>query len=353
MRRCAIRWLTSILLCLGLSLVPARAATITAKTDLFVYCDMTLKGEITAGDVERLAEAYEQARRYPKIPGVDPKLCLDSLGGNYDEGLRLIEWLMRTRNITTVVDRGAQCYSACALLFMFGNHSFGDGMISPRRKIHVKAKLGFHTPHITPTVDSSQALLSAKAYRAGIRAIGRLLEVDWDDWFPKTLLIEALKKEPEEFLFVDTVAKAASWDIDVIGVTQPNFVSDAMLEQACLNAARRPENKWSKRWWGVSEKAAAQREEITASARPVSMQTRHHRATFKGFGSEDSYLCIADIYNVPRRGLMLDITFATSANDEGVPPLSEVKTVLRDGLMIGTPIFYMFPSSARLSELGD
>lgn len=271
-------------------------------------CDIALRGSIEAGDVARLEEAHRKAAIANQSTNRQ-RLCLHSPGGSYDEALQLIKWLMEAGNVATVVDQGDECYSACALVFMFGNNNEGDGLTSPNRKIHFAAKLGFHTPHIKPAVDSKQSDLSAKAYRSGVKAIGRLMEIDWDDWFPKTLLIETLKKEPEEFLFVDTIGKAAAWNIDVIGLDIPRPVTQAMLEQACLNSTRGSTNKWMARWWGAGESVTGQREKITSSTQPVPMQTKRHRAVFKGFGSEDSYVCVADIYDAGKRGLLLDVNW--------------------------------------------
>jgi len=310
-------------------------------------CDLVLSGEIEDGDVSRL-EAANSAHK-PRQEGY-PRLCLNSPGGSYDEALRLIGWLMDTTNVYTVVDKGDECYSACSLVFMFGNHNEGDAMISPRRGLHVGAKLGFHTPHITPAVDTSRAEVSAKAYRAGIKAIARLLEIDWDNWFPKSLLIEALKREPEEFLFVDTVAKAASWGIPLVGFQPPKVVTEAMLEAACLNEARRESNRWMRRWWGAGDSPTGQREAITAPAKPVQFKRRHHRAVFKGFGSEDSYACVVDIYDGGERGYRLDINFGDTANDPKIPK-PQIGEAVASSVWNGAPGWYLFRGDTVLRKL--
>ena len=194
-----------IVFCFMWAVGPAVAADVARSKS--PACDIVLRGYIEEGDVRQLDEAWKavQAAR----SSLQTRLCLHSAGGSYDEGLRLIKWLKETTNIYTVIDKGDECYSACSLVFMFGNHYEGDALISSHRELHVQGKLGFHTPHISPAIDSNKREYTIKAYRSGIRAIGELLEADWDDWFPKSLLVQALKKEPDEFLVVDTVLLAA------------------------------------------------------------------------------------------------------------------------------------------------
>ena len=93
-----------------------------------------------------------------------------------------------------------------------------------------------------------------------------------------------------------------------------------MLEQACLNGAREDRKRWSGRWWGAGgDSATGQREDITAPNRVVPLKNRHYRRTFTGFGADDSYVCVADIYDAGKRGLLLDITYGATASDPEIP----------------------------------
>lgn len=347
-------------ICLSIALssffTVAQAADVTTTSG---SCDMLMSGEIAQGDAGRLQQAYEKTLNNPSRDFVDrvmgkeardTSLCLNSAGGSYDEAIRLIRWLVDKKGVNTVVDRNAECFSACALVFMFGGHDYGDRMELASRRMHATAKVGFHSPYINPTADARQAELSARAYRAGIQAIGRLLEVDTDNRFPKALLTEALKRSPEELLFVDTVGNAAAWEIDVFGVKPPSPVTRAMLEQTCLNKARSERNRWSGRWWGAGGTATGQREERTSPGQPVPWRNKHFRGTFDGFGSEGTYVCVADIYDTPL-GLRLDVHFG-APDKKDIPKPRSIKSIEKSEITGNTPIFYLYDYRRRLDSLG-
>ncbi|MEM8750033.1 MAG: hypothetical protein AAGF28_07005 [Pseudomonadota bacterium] len=313
-------------------------------------CDLYFDGDVETGDVERLEQVYKKLDFDHRIYA---RLCLNSKGGSYDVGLKIIGWLIETSNIYTVVEEGDECISACALIFMFGNHNEGDALTSPHRELHVGAKLGFHAPYIDPLVDSKQAVLSAKAYRAGIVAIGGLLEIDWDDWFPKSLLIAMLKREPNQFLFVDTIERAASWSIELTGFQSPNKVTRSMLEIACINAARTDDNKWSGRWWGAGDSPTGQREEILSANIYVTMNQRHNRTVFKGFGAEDGRICVTDVYEVGKNGLLLDVNFGDDVDDSSIPAPRNPENIFQDGETFWSeePNWFFYPGLTKLADL--
>lgn len=111
------------------------------------------EGETEAGDVDKLATAYDT---YVKCRlscigpdgGATAILTLDGPGGNYIEGLHLAQFL-RDNHIATVVERGMECYSACAFAFLGGTGyspqqgvgDFVDRMVEPGSTV------GFHAPY--------------------------------------------------------------------------------------------------------------------------------------------------------------------------------------------------------------
>lgn len=356
----AMRYLACLVLALSTVFASSHAAEVTTASGT---CDLLITGEIAQGDTERLRKAYEKslsdkAREFVlKVMGEtgrDLSLCLNSPGGSYDEAIRLIRWLVEMKGVNTVVDRNAQCYSACALVFMFGGHNDGDGLESPSRRMHVTAKIGFHSPYINPAADAQQVEISARAYRAGIQAIGRLLEVDTDNRFPRTLLIEALKRAPGELLFVDTVANAAAWEIDVFGVKPPLPLMRPMLEAACLNRARsdKDDRKWTGRWFGAYGSPTGQHEKLTAPNKPVPWQNKHYRETFGGFGGEATYICVVDVYDTAR-GLRLDVHFGVSVRDKEIPRPTSLKDIEKSGFSGNTPFFYLYDYRRRIDSLGN
>ncbi|KRR06204.1 hypothetical protein CQ12_11500 [Bradyrhizobium jicamae] len=354
-----------IALCISLLWLSACATSISAPAastkNLPQGCDLTLEGEVGEGSLKSLKSDYSIASKkfdaIPKKPTesvtFSPTLCLDSPGGNLREALKIIDWLLETTFITTVVPQNAKCFSACALIFMFGNFNEGHGIVGvPSRKLHHLGQLGFHSPHIAPLVDAKDALLSAQAYRSGIKAIGAILEKDREEiFFPKALLIDALKKEPEELLYVDTVQRAASWAIDVFGFEPPKQLTMRMLEAACLNEARSNKQgaKGMMRWWRSNESPTGQREELTAPAVVVSFKNGHHRAVFDKFGDEDAFVCVVDAYRQQDGKLAIDVNFGDSVGDKNIGKPRGLATAKEYGG--NSSLWFTFVGKTRLQDL--
>jgi len=135
-----------IFLAFLLPVLPARGAEIGPGAA--PLCQLKLEGPIQAGDSEKLSAALDGLSSEGSESG-NVSLCLNSLGGNYDEALKLITLVLKRTNVATIIDRGAQCYSACAFLFLAGNAQRSeDGELAPDRTLDVRATLGFHAPYL-------------------------------------------------------------------------------------------------------------------------------------------------------------------------------------------------------------
>ena len=152
------------------------------------------------------------------------------------EGLRVIYLILKRTNIATVVDGDAQCFSACAFIFLSGNTPLSeDGELGPDRTLDVHGLLGFHAPFLkrgTATITEAQ---KAQTYRNGVIAIAKMLEIDKRELFPRGLLAKALQVSPEYLLYIDTIEKAGVWSIKLKGYRKPAALTKAMLDQACRN----------------------------------------------------------------------------------------------------------------------
>ena len=113
-------------------------------------------GPVLEGDAETMAALLDQVTEcevaaLPEEGGNCAVVTLHSPGGNYIEGLKLAR-LLRDRAVTTVVEAGDSCYSACAFAFLGGSGfssqngvgTYGDRIVEPR------AILGFHAPYFAP-----------------------------------------------------------------------------------------------------------------------------------------------------------------------------------------------------------
>jgi len=111
------------------------------------------EGGTDAGDVAQLQAVYDSFVKC-RIECLGPDggstavLTLNGPGGNYYEGLALADFL-RANHITTVVERGASCYSACAFAFLGGSgySSMERYRTYIDRQIEPGAILGFHAPY--------------------------------------------------------------------------------------------------------------------------------------------------------------------------------------------------------------
>lgn len=152
----------------GILALPAMGANVSFVTlhysaDRFVP-QFHFDGPVVQGDAAALATLIDEfVDCNPDALDPDGANCavvtLNSPGGNYYEGLRLAA-LMRERAITTVVEDGAQCYSACAFAFLGGSgHSWQEGIGAYiDRIVEPGGILGFHAPYFAP--DSLNGLVA-------------------------------------------------------------------------------------------------------------------------------------------------------------------------------------------------
>lgn len=154
----AAPWLAGLLLVTG--------STAAAGADMWLVSNhysaerfvphIHYSGPVLEGDAQSLADLLDQATDCdaPALPadgGSCAVVTLNSPGGNYIEGLKLAR-LLRERAVTTVVEAGLSCYSACAFAFLGGSGyssqdgvgAYGDRIVEPG------GVLGFHAPYFAP-----------------------------------------------------------------------------------------------------------------------------------------------------------------------------------------------------------
>ena len=196
-----------------------------------IICHVRLKGAIEPGDAEKLNAI---AQRHSLTHHI---LCLDSLGGSYEEGIRLAEMVFG-QPMGTAVEKGASCFSACALIFMAGASS-EDGIYAWRR-LHVLAKLGFHAPYLLNDEKRYDEATLDRAFAAGIAAVRKLMKLGASQYavsghIPQSLVLEMLERGPKELFIVDKVHDAARFQIDLVGGRALTLISDEHICNACLN----------------------------------------------------------------------------------------------------------------------
>lgn len=145
---------------LALLATPAAAGTVTLVSDSYSLSHpvphLHFEGPVVEGDIDQLKTLFDAniACGFEQLP-VDGGNCavitLESPGGNYVEGLTMAQFL-RDNRIASVVEAGAECYSACAFAFLGGTgYSTQDGIgVYIDRMVAPGAILGFHAPYFAP-----------------------------------------------------------------------------------------------------------------------------------------------------------------------------------------------------------
>ncbi len=336
---------------------PARSAEI--KLGSSSDCQILLNGPIEAGDADRLAAAFDAV----PSDGGHVTLCLNSRGGSYGEGLRMIELVLKRTNVTTVVDQGAECFSACAFLFLAGNTPVSeDGEMAPDRTLDVRATLGFHAPYMKDGAANESPEANPESYRRGVRAIARMLEIDRRELFPRGLLAKALQVGPDYLLYIDTVEKAGVWSIKLKGYRPPEPLTDAMLDQACRN-----KDIWTNYAHSFLSRAAGDPDEfhgirqsdfpeIRGSSEPIRLVDGGYRLVLDLFGYEATNNCIVDVFEDAQGDIHLSLTMLPveqNAPDAG-QLASDIAARLSDPYsleLVSDPAWYVFAPETMLSTI--
>ena len=178
-------------------------------------CDFRFSGRIEPGDLTGYIETIEASGH------ILPRLCLDSEGGSLAEVYGFIGRMAQSDEVmafSTRIERGAQCLSSCAILFMFGQ-TYGANSPYPMRIMEPGARLAFHSPFIAPGreagVDPADAfrvaldvskLLVDSAYRA--------LTTEGPAIRPEVVAL-ILGTPPDEMYFVDTIGELNLLGIEI------------------------------------------------------------------------------------------------------------------------------------------
>jgi len=194
-------------------------------------CSVLLQGLIESGDLDRLKASFGSRSQ-------ERALCLDSPGGSFSTSLDVAEWLVG-QGIATVLDKGASCFSSCAIIFTAGSKPFEAGFL-PARTMHVSATLGFHAPYLVFDTDEKfdSATIGA-AYKAGLIAVARMMELGrgggaLQGLIPNAVILEFLKKAPDEAYLVDTTVKAKELGISLFGIPKAKWNINTACN-ACKN----------------------------------------------------------------------------------------------------------------------
>jgi len=178
-------------------------------------------------------------------------LCLNSPGGHYEEGLAIARYLLDDGRIATIVEAGAECYSACALIFMAGS-ALGYRTVGPSRWLNINGKLGFHSAFYKREFFTGKQFTGdqiLKYFREG-QETARLALKTFDrltynrqfskvkPWVRTSLFMEMWVHEADTLLMIDNVDKAGRWGIDIFGHAKISTPTSEQVQTACTSEAR-------------------------------------------------------------------------------------------------------------------
>lgn len=202
----------------------AHAGDLRTSPDI-AQCDYYFSGSIEAGDADRIEAAISATAS-------GSRLCLNSPGGNFVEGLRMFHVIWNKDSVATYVRNGDICMSACAIAFLGGSVVVGTGAIrSKNAVIEPGARLGFHAPRLVLPESNSYS-------SAGVQDAYALALQDSSYLFDLTQIVEHGARGMSDFLFARTIATPPSsmYEIDTI--------AKASLAQVSVARVPIPELSW-------------------------------------------------------------------------------------------------------------
>lgn len=344
----------------------------TIDTNRSIACDVRFAGDLESGDAEKLVSAVK-AVDSSKTPGPRlrseqeiergmyiPRLCLNSKGGSFDEAVTFVRATITKMSFATVVEKDAECYSACALVFMTGHHNQGDGYVELYRRMHVDGQVGFHAPFIPAMGSATSEQLLNRSYRAGVEAVAELLNLD-QRFFPRSLLAEFLKVGPDKFFKIEQVRQLAAWDIGLVGYRRNRAVAAGQVERACRHHQLRDDSVYHPQYYPQWEWAAD--ENLTTEGRKrVPLGPAITRHVIDAMGAEGASRCVT-LLQMHGNVLFLSIAMVTgegsNPRDPGTKPNSRstfFSTKVAENIAQAdpdtyTPAYFLYAGRTKLSAL--
>ena len=221
-----------------------RTAEVEKTPDDEMHCYLSVNGQIEEGDVEKIRAAMadfdadhpdEQRLTYPNSMNSWRKVCFDSSGGSFSEGVEIAQYLL-SEQVGSAVPRDAECVSACAVAFMGGTHdSKTDAGDLIWRQLHPLGSLGFHASFIEVPDRNYSNRVVQMAFEGALSNIGLLLDRGDDMHFPRSLLLRMLNTASGDMHYVETVGEASRWGIAIAPVAPRNALEPESVVNACYN----------------------------------------------------------------------------------------------------------------------
>lgn len=226
-----------IILCL-LGLFPSLAwADVRTALASEAPCNIFIENDIQAGDANvfaRLSEALLQDPTDEVFYNWPPTVCLDSVGGSYLEAIQLA-LLIKDFYQTRLMD-GAECFSACATVFLAGSADDVSRLLNsnpeeaaygqnsrPMRTLAPSSRLGFHAPYFDLGDRTDIPASEVEEMNRGLLEWTSFVQSVSTQLYPPELMREAMRRGPEDLYMVNRVGQLNSWEINLSTNYRPPF----------------------------------------------------------------------------------------------------------------------------------
>lgn len=303
------------------------------KSD-FPLCAISITGDFELADADKFKDLIKPDAMGKDIFGeqwilgtnLRRAVCLNSQGGNFDEGLRIAKILLE-QSIGTVIRPDHQCYSTCAFVFMFGTVRSVDNLRDPFRLLAVQGALGFHAPFVDGGDQGSQD----KFFREGVRSILRFFDAlytrsarTWvareslDQFFPIELLIKVLGTEKKDLYRIQTIDDAGRWGISLWTAPIRTLEGSAEQRRQAMLQACVSERNW-RHYHTNSKPLKSDKEVAPLKPKRVKRFEKATRTLFEGLGQPDGPLdCELDEIKLDDGSKKLHVRLSGQAFDEEV-----------------------------------
>ncbi|MGH6707977.1 MAG: PAN domain-containing protein [Bradyrhizobium sp.] len=224
-------------------------------------CDISLVGKIGKGTAKAFKKIFGSEDTTNEFNSHTVTLCLDSTGGLASEALEIARFIVTQHAdaISTVVQNGAVCQSACALVFLAGREKSRLGP-SVGRYLHPYGKLKFHPTYLQTEKEKDEAentvdlylkkegtrdQVLAQYYSSGLRDVRQIIQTYGDmTWFADyigkpfasaSLFLEVFSQAPDEWLCMDSIDKVGRWGIRLVGYER-TLLPKQKYYNVCRNA---------------------------------------------------------------------------------------------------------------------
>ena len=203
---------------------------------------LRLSGRIEEGDAAKLRKVLAGIKgATPRTPGAPlTTIELSSDGGDVYEGLH-IGYLFREFDVATLVRKGDQCLSACALAFLGGTASHGAPTPVVQRSIEIGGVVGFHNFYpnpdgvkLPPTPDVKAGVIVGFNLAAGGSALlvgyAGMMSID------SSFIARLLGRPSEEWDYIDTTQRFLTLSTCPLGSGLPVVNERSAATNICNHA---------------------------------------------------------------------------------------------------------------------